>query len=308
MLLDKKGSSRSFQSSQYKRTKNFALRPLQAFGYCGGKTRLSAHIADLLDYAATTYCEPFGGSAAVLLNKPPHKYEIYADRSIALCCFWKCMANDEAAFELIGRLYDVDCDKESFDSFRAVVDAVEASGKTLSELSDGEVLDIAVACFLTYTASRNNAGQHFKNTRFSTNESYYKRVDGLPEVANRFCGVEVMHANALDLLSGSRFSGANTVCYLDPVYMKGSHNHTLYKYHFEYDDHIKLLEIIRGMNSQVIVSGYDDSTRLYDRYLLNGEGIDGGGFQAWQRCEVEVLSSVAHYSKERVEVFWFNRS
>ena len=57
-----------------------ANRALTLFGYYGGKARLAKYIAELLDYDNTdVYIEPFGGAGSVLLNKPPHKVEIYSD-------------------------------------------------------------------------------------------------------------------------------------------------------------------------------------------------------------------------------------
>jgi len=52
---------------------------LSAFPYIGGKTRLADWIQSHLP-AHTTYVEPFGGSAAVLLNKPRSKVEIFNDK------------------------------------------------------------------------------------------------------------------------------------------------------------------------------------------------------------------------------------
>lgn len=51
---------------------------LSAFPYIGGKTTLSSWIVGHLP-AHTVYVEPFGGSAAVLLNKPRSHVEVYND-------------------------------------------------------------------------------------------------------------------------------------------------------------------------------------------------------------------------------------
>lgn len=49
-----------------------------AFGWYGGKF---SHLDWLLPLLPETfhYCEPFGGSAAVLLNRPPSSVETYND-------------------------------------------------------------------------------------------------------------------------------------------------------------------------------------------------------------------------------------
>lgn len=49
-----------------------------AFPYTGGKTKLVGFIRDQLPNHVT-YVEPFGGSAAVLLNKPRSSIEVYND-------------------------------------------------------------------------------------------------------------------------------------------------------------------------------------------------------------------------------------
>ncbi len=59
------------------------MNNLMAFGFYGGKSRLFNDILDAIPYEdVTTYIEPFGGSAAVLINKLPHAAEIYCDVSI----------------------------------------------------------------------------------------------------------------------------------------------------------------------------------------------------------------------------------
>src|SRR5215210_6529897 len=49
-----------------------------AFGWYGGKYSHLDWILPLLPHAQH-YCEPFGGSAAVLINRPPSPVETYND-------------------------------------------------------------------------------------------------------------------------------------------------------------------------------------------------------------------------------------
>lgn len=290
--------------------KYFEMRPLIAFGYYGGKSRFAAIIRDFLDYDTTTYIEPFGGSAAVLLNKTAHNKEIYVDKSLSLCCFWRCMADKAMAVELIERLYDTGYSEDDFNSFVSVVNESEASGKLLDDLSVGETIKLAIACFIVFSVSRDSAGIRYHTDRVKKYEAYLKSVSKLTDVADRFNGVEVINADALDLLNGSRFNNSTAMLYLDPVYLpetgrKSSHNHTLYRYGFDFSQHIKLLERVREMECRIVISGYEDDTRLYDRYLLDGESV-GDKFNSWSRYEIETKSAVARVDKVRTEILWSN--
>ena len=112
------------------RNNRYKLQPLIPFGFYGGKGRLAAQIADFLHYeGVTTYVEMFGGGAAVMLNKAAHDKEIYIEKSISLCCFWRCMADKDLAESVVDRLYDTAFDREIFDSFCDRIDTAEASGQ-----------------------------------------------------------------------------------------------------------------------------------------------------------------------------------
>jgi site-specific DNA-adenine methylase len=285
---------------------------LQPFGYPGGKTRFCAEIAGLLDYDNTAvYVEAFGGGYAVGLHKVPHDTEIYIEKSVSLCCFWQCMSDKSAAIELMEKLYATDYDQMAFEHFHNAIDEAEARGRRLTDLPDGEVLDLAAACFITITTSRDNAGLRYHDGRQIKHAAYLKAVDRLAGVADRFSGTEIIHADALDILDGDRFNSADVMIYLDPVYLpemgkKYTHNHTLYRHNFTYAEHIRLLQRIRKMKAKLVLSGYADDTDLYDRYLLDGEGFDGADFRPWERYEIETISSVAKGDKKRTEVLWAN--
>jgi len=61
-----------------------------AFGWYGGKYSHLDWLLPLLP-AATHYCEPFGGSAAVLLNRAPSPVETYNDLDGDVVRFFKVL-------------------------------------------------------------------------------------------------------------------------------------------------------------------------------------------------------------------------
>src|SRR6266508_3832721 len=65
-------------------------RVLPPFAYYGGKTSLAERIADLLP-AHRHYVEPFAGSLAVLLAKPPAPFETVNDLDQHLMTFWRVL-------------------------------------------------------------------------------------------------------------------------------------------------------------------------------------------------------------------------
>ena len=74
---------------------------LIAFGWYGGKYSHLDWLLPLLP-AAQHYCEPFGGSAAVLINREPSPVEPYNDVDGELVSFFRVLRNDKDA--LISRL------------------------------------------------------------------------------------------------------------------------------------------------------------------------------------------------------------
>ncbi len=77
-------------------------RKLIAFGWYGGKYSHLPWLLPLLP-APHQYCEPFGGSAAVLLNRDPSPVEIYNDLDGEVVNFFRVLRdNREALLEQIG--------------------------------------------------------------------------------------------------------------------------------------------------------------------------------------------------------------
>ena len=77
-------------------------RKLIAFGWYGGKYSHLDWLLPLLP-KATHYCEPFGGSAAVLLNREPSPVETYNDIDGQVANFFRVLREQRKALvEAIG--------------------------------------------------------------------------------------------------------------------------------------------------------------------------------------------------------------
>ena len=65
-----------------------------AFGYYGGKFSHLDFILPLLPTSYQHYCEPFGGSAAVLINRKPAPVETYNDVDSEVANFFACLRDE----------------------------------------------------------------------------------------------------------------------------------------------------------------------------------------------------------------------
>jgi DNA adenine methylase len=101
--------------------------------------------------------------------------------------------------------------------------------------------------------------------------------------------VELIHGCAHEFLSNYDFRGRELV-YSDPPYLMHTRTHKR-KYRFDYteDDHIALLELLKSLPCQVILSGYPSS--LYDQMLKD-----------WQTLELQVMN----HAGVRTEKLWYN--
>lgn len=92
------------------------------FPYYGGKARFADKIIEIIEgcRGIDRYIEPFGGAASVLLNKAPHKEEIYNEQSPGMCALFRLLSDREKSRELIKYIsenteYSLKCFEESKD-------------------------------------------------------------------------------------------------------------------------------------------------------------------------------------------------
>ncbi len=101
--------------------------------------------------------------------------------------------------------------------------------------------------------------------------------------------VELVHGRAHSFLASFPFLGSELV-YSDPPYLHATRRSSR-RYRFEYEeaDHVALLELLKGLPCQVMVSGHPSA--LYDDLLMG-----------WRRLALQVTTQ----AQLRTEVVWFN--
>ena len=89
--------------------------------------------------------------------------------------------------------------------------------------------------------------------------------------------VELIHGCAHRFLSEYAFEGSELI-YSDPPYLRRTRTSKhRYRYDYEEADHVELLELLKGVRCQVMVSGYGSA--LYEERLAG-----------WRRVELQVMN------------------
>ena len=101
--------------------------------------------------------------------------------------------------------------------------------------------------------------------------------------------VELTHGCAHRFLSEYALEGSELI-YRDPPYLRRTRT-SKQRYRFDYEeaDHVELLELLKGLRCQVMVSGYGSA--LYEERLAG-----------WRRVELQVMN----HAGVRTECVWMN--
>lgn len=266
-----------------------------AFGWYGGKYSHLDWLLPLLP-EATHYCEPFGGSAAVLMNRQPSPVETYNDIDGEAVNFFRVLRTQkEALIEAIGLT------PFAREEFR---DAINGTSCPLSDLERARRFFIRARQVRTGLAQSASEGRwaHCKLTSRAGMAGAVSRwlgsVEGLAEVAQRLLRVQIENDSAIQVIK--RYDSEETLFYCDPPYVHESRSDTnAYAYEMSNDEHRELAVVLHGVKGKVAVSGYRCS--LMDE--LYGD---------WNR--VEAPARKAHSTntrpdslkQDRTEVLWMN--
>jgi DNA adenine methylase len=239
-----------------------------AFGYYGGKFSHLDFILPLLPTHFTHYCEVFGGSAAVLINRPPARVETYNDLDGEVVNFFQCLRDHGGDLvrligltpfsraELVRSLTPVTGLTNVERARRFFVRARQTRTGLAQTSSEGRWAH----CVLTSRAEMAGAVSRWLGS-----------VEGLPEIVQRLQRVQIENAPASEIIL--RYDSPDTLFYCDPPYPHEARGDSkAYGYEMTDADHERLARVLHSVCGAVAMSGY--RCALLDRLYRDWHCID----------------------------------
>ncbi|MCY3668882.1 MAG: DNA adenine methylase [Chloroflexota bacterium] len=222
-----------------------------AFGWYGGKFSHLGWLLPLLP-KARHYCEPFGGSAAVLLNREPSPVETYNDLDGEVTTFFRTLRAQpdelvrQIAFTPFSREeFYIACQNETglTDLERARRFFVRAR-QVRTGLAQSATLGRWANCRLTSRAGMSGVVSRWLGS-----------VDSLPEIAERLLRVQIENRPADDVIR--LYDDEETLFYCDPPYPHESRgDKRAYGDEMSDEGHRSLAELLNKVKGKVAISGY----------------------------------------------------
>jgi DNA adenine methylase len=239
-----------------------------AFGWYGGKYSHLDFILPHLPNNASHFCDVFGGSAAVILNRIPAPVETYNDIDSELVNFFQVLRDQGK--QLIKRISLTPFSREEL---------VKACSNEpgLSNLERARRFYVRARQTRTGLAQTSSEGRwaHCVLTSRAGMAGAVSRwlgaVEGLPEIVQRLQRVQIENAPALEIIE--RYDSQETLFYLDPPYVHISRGDSkAYGHEMSDNDHIELSESLHRIKGRAVLSGY--SSNLYDKIYSDWNKVD----------------------------------
>lgn len=256
--------------------------------YAGGKTILAARIAATFP-AHRHYVEPFCGSLAVLLAKPPAAHETVNDKDRALQTFWRVLRERPEDLARVCMLTPHSLaefhDAEDVDA--AGVDDLERARLVWVRLTQGRAGRLKNTGWRHYVHPAGNCSMPDYLTGY---------VARMAAVAERLHHVSLECRPALDVIAWYGRS-PGVLLYVDPPYLGSTRASNAYRHEMPTEaEHRELAAALHAVEAAVVLSGYPSA--LYDEELYGG----------WWRAEFPGgTGQNAESWANRTEVLWANR-
>ena len=232
-----------------------------AFGWYGGKFSHLDFLLPNLPNDARHFCDVFGGSAAVLINREPALVETYNDLDSELVNFFATLRHPENGERLLKEI--------ALTPFsRRGIGAGVYAGSPIGRCGTG------AAVLRARTADPHRTGANIvERTLGAVHLDFPARgwpgqclvgwapIEGLPPIIDRLMRVQIENAPALEVIQ--RYDTPETLFYLDPPYVHDARGDK-HAYYGEMTDaeHAELAELLRGIKGRAAISGYRNE--LYD--------------------------------------------
>lgn len=241
-----------------------------AFGWYGGKFSHLDFILPNLPTDAGHFCDVYGGSASVIINRDPAPVETYNDLDSELVNFFRVLRDPETSEDLLKAIgltpfsraeLVLACEppNDVGSTERARRFFVRAR-QTRTGLAQSSSEGRWAHCVLTSRAGMAGAVSRWLGS-----------VEGLSEIVQRLQRIQIENAPALEVIQ--RYDTPDTLFYLDPPYVHGARGDaSAYGAEMTDDEHRELADILRMIKGRAAISGY--RTELYDEIFADWNRID----------------------------------
>lgn len=257
-----------------------------ALRYHGAKFRLAPWVISHFP-EHKYYCEPFGGAAGVLLNKPRCKSEIYNDLDGDIVNFFKVVRDEESRIKLIDLLQQTPYSRDEFNlAYEFTDNCLERARRTCIRATMG-----FGSCGTTM--GKTGFRTDIKRDYGTAMDLWARYPDTLKAVGQRFIGVQIENRPALDLII--KHDNEEMLFYVDPPYVHNTRymagKNRTYRNELTNDDHEVLLQQLIKCSGHIILSGYDSD--LYNDVLVG-----------WDKKEKSSRISSGRGTKTKIECLW----
>ncbi len=262
---------------------------LIAFGWYGGKF---SHLNWLLPLLPKChhYCEPFAGSAAVLLNREPSPVETYNDIDGEVANFFRVLRDQKGA--LIERIGLTPFSREEF-----YYSVSKNPAREPDEIERARLFYVRARQARTGLAQTASLGRwaNCKNTSRAGMSGVVSRwlgaVEDLPHIATRLLRVQIENRPATEIVR--LYDDRKALFYCDPPYVHNSRtDKKAYGYEMTDAEHKELAYTLKRCKGNVAISGY--RCELMDEL-----------YKGW-KC-IEAPEKMCHsVKKNRTEALWVN--
>ena len=234
-----------------------------------------------------TYVEPFGGSGAVLFQKPPSVREVYNDRDDVIVNLFQIIRTRKQ--ELIEAVTYTPYARTEFErSFDLTDDPLESARRTLVRAGFG---------FGSGGATKNTTGFRVDTDRRgkTVGDLFQRSSLAIAAYAERMRNVLIENKDAIEVIADH--DRADTLIYADPPYLPETRKKRgdVYRHEMSAQDHEKLLDALLNVKGMVVLSGYDND--LYNSMLRD-----------WESTERTSVASGGRGGVIRREKLWFSKN
>jgi DNA adenine methylase len=273
--------------------------------YPGGKVGIADWINAQIPNDSHVYCEPFGGGAGVLLNRPRRPVEVYNDLDGGLACLFWSLRHEALAAELMERIASTPYSRGEFARACLILEDARSTDTIRNVVEVGWALFVVMNQSVMGGTKRTPGQWSRSKVDNQPIDTWHTLVDQLPAIIDRVEDLYVEQLPAVKCIT--KWDSPDTLFYVDPPYLAELRKEKNI-YHIEFNDldsHAELVDCLLRVEGMVALSGYDHD--IYQPLLDDG----------WEARHLNVTTPMTPSSQSinteetrtlssRTETLWLN--